>query len=435
MLSSGMVARAHHGRPLRASTRAVGPLVGRAVRRGLVAARHALSDAAFAVWRHNRKGSGPRVLIVDELVPDPLFGAGHPRAHAIVDELVRLGCAVSFYATDSPRRDVARMRRGFAGKVFFFPAAGADGLNRLVGRYGRGFDLLFISRPRPMRMFADGERRLPADGAPCVVYDAEAVLSPREERRRSLFGGAAAASSEHALAAELAPARLADVVSAVGSRDAATIAAAIRKPVVIVSHAVDRRPATPPFAGREDFLFVGRMTGDRQRSPNVDSAIWFATEVMPALDELIGDGYRVHLVGLQQGSDIGALPSGRIISHGAIDDLATMYDRCRVFVAPTRYAAGIPLKVVEAMGQGIPCVATTLLGEQLDVGTDVLPTGSSARAFAQQCARLYQDETAWTAVKEAALAHVARFYSRAALRQALEALLASADARSRQVER
>ena len=34
---------------------------------------------------------------------------------------------------------------------------------------------------------------------------------------------------------------------------------------------------------------------------------------------------------------------------------------CKVFIAPTRFAAGIPHKVHEATANGIPCVTTELL--------------------------------------------------------------------------
>jgi hypothetical protein len=34
---------------------------------------------------------------------------------------------------------------------------------------------------------------------------------------------------------------------------------------------------------------------------------------------------------------------------------------------PHRFAAGIPLKVIEAMVHGIPCVVSHLLGKQLEI--------------------------------------------------------------------
>ncbi|MEG8026173.1 glycosyltransferase family 4 protein [Sphingomonas aurantiaca] len=125
-------------------------------------------------------------------------------------------------------------------------------------------------------------------------------------------------------------------------------------PVFVLPHPVAIRAGTAPFGDRQDFLFVGRLTGSSSQSPNIDSVTWFLTAVMPVLDSLIGTGYRLHVVGRVESAEIEALASDRVVLHGVVEDLQPLYDRCRVFVAPTRYAAGIPLKVVEAMGEGFP---------------------------------------------------------------------------------
>ena len=168
-------------------------------------------------------------------------------------------------------------------------------------------------------------------------------------------------------------------------------------------------------------LFVGRLVGDRAESPNVDSLLWFITAVMPVLDGLLGADYRLHVAGLLE-----ALNSDRVILHGIVEDLTPLYDRCRLFVAPTRYAAGIPLKVIEAMSQGVPCVATPLLADQLQVTARELPTGGTADDFARACARLYADEEAWRGVSAAGLDHVRAAYSRAAFDRALMDAIAPA---------
>jgi hypothetical protein len=52
-----------------------------------------------------------------------------------------------------------------------------------------------------------------------------------------------------------------------------------------------------------------------------------------------------------------------------------------------RFAAGIPLKVVEAVAAGIPAVITPLLSQQLGwSGGDPLPTAESPEQFAAEVA-------------------------------------------------
>ena len=51
--------------------------------------------------------------------------------------------------------------------------------------------------------------------------------------------------------------------------------------------------------------------------------------------------------------------------HSDVDDLTPLYEDARVFVAPTRYSAGISLKVIEAAARGVPIVCTPLVSRQL----------------------------------------------------------------------
>ncbi|MBT3469306.1 MAG: glycosyltransferase family 4 protein, partial [Opitutae bacterium] len=81
-------------------------------------------------------------------------------------------------------------------------------------------------------------------------------------------------------------------------------------------------------------------------------------------------------------------------------DLAPLYNQARIFVAPTRYAAGIPQKVCEAAASGIPVVSTSLIAQQLDwtAGEDLL-VADSANALAEECVRLYTDSALWERIR------------------------------------
>ena len=98
-------------------------------------------------------------------------------------------------------------------------------------------------------------------------------------------------------------------------------------------------------------------------------------------------------------------PSVRVI--GRLPDLTELYDSSRVFVAPTRYAAGIPHKVHEAAARGVPVVATPLLASQLgwqDGGAFLV--GKDAESFAAKCIQLYASEALWTKLREAGLERI-----------------------------
>lgn len=197
-----------------------------------------------------------------------------------------------------------------------------------------------------------------------------------------------------------------DAIMTVGPQDRAVIAAHHGVPIHVLAHSDRVRRSGPGFADRSDLLFVGRLEGTPDRFPNVDSVVWFVTEVLPLLDEMLDHEVRLHLVGHVESEEVSALASDRVVVHGRLDDLTGLYNRCRVFVAPTRFASGIPHKVTEALGRGIPVVATRLLTDQLGIDGRVCGSADTAGEFAQECARLYTDEQAWVDSREEGWAYV-----------------------------
>ena len=110
---------------------------------------------------------------------------------------------------------------------------------------------------------------------------------------------------------------------------------------------------------------------------------------------------------------------------GPKEDLASLYGEARVFVAPTRYAAGIPHKAHEAAAHGIPMVVSPLLASQLgwSAGKECLVAGTPLE-FAKACTELYTDESLWTRLREQALERVRLELNPEAFGQTVRRLLA-----------
>ena len=121
---------------------------------------------------------------------------------------------------------------------------------------------------------------------------------------------------------------------------------------------------------------------------------------------------------------LAAFDDSTIAWHSHVDHLTPLYEDARVFVAPTRYAAGISLKIIEAAARGIPVVCTTLVAHQLGWkdGIEVLTADNPAR-FADAIASLYADRALWLRLREAALKRVTDDYNAATFRSALSAAL------------
>jgi len=150
-----------------------------------------------------------------------------------------------------------------------------------------------------------------------------------------------------------------------------------------------------PWRDRAGLLFVGAFAAPD--SPNYDSLCWFVDSVLPLIEQALGYETRLTIVAsMGEGVDLARFADHhRITLLGEVVDTIPLYDAHRVFIAPTRLAAGVPYKVHEAASYGVPVVATTLLRDQLgwEDGQDLLAAApSDPEAFANHIIALYRTE-------------------------------------------
>jgi glycosyltransferase involved in cell wall biosynthesis len=115
-------------------------------------------------------------------------------------------------------------------------------------------------------------------------------------------------------------------------------------------------------------------------------------------------GYTGVNVSLQQFKD-----HPRVTLRGSLVETERLYDAHRIFVAPTRFAAGTPYKVHEAASFGVPVIATELLRRQLgwENGTDLLSAEPGDPAdIARHIVTLYRDAALWQRLRDNALARI-----------------------------
>lgn len=348
-------------------------------------------------------GRPPEVLFVDDAVPDPLAGAGQPRAALIIATLARAGAQVRVLAAS-----------GAATRTT--PEAPAD-LDDAFCDHARRADLVIISRPHNMERFLPLWRRRRQRAR--LVYDAEAIFSNRERVRRAVLGLAAGPDLDDQLDRELALVRGADVVLAVSGQEAALFREAGHSDVRVLGYASNYRATAPDFQARSGFLFVGPIYDPS--TPNADSIRFFAEEVWPQVRATLPTA-QLTLAGHAH-ADIPARGDG-VVKLGALDDLSAVYQKARVFVAPTRFAAGIPLKVLDAASAGVPTVLTTLLADQLGWRHEVEALVADApENMAQACIRLHEDAGLWNALRATALERVESSHNAARIGQTIEDLL------------
>jgi glycosyltransferase involved in cell wall biosynthesis len=300
---------------------------------------------------------------------------------------------------------------------------GPDGLRRFLQDRKGYYNLYFVSRPEPMRairaLLATDPSLIPLSS---VVYDAEALFSNRERLEAALAGKPMTdLEYENRVARELSLARGVRGIMTVSAAEAAVFNRHGFREISIVSHAVAAHRPIKTFEERFGILFVGAIHG--QGGPNYDAAQWFCREILPLLraanvpDTFFIVGYN-HASGFEQYTSLGV----EIV--GEVDDLREWYERCKTFVAPTRFSAGIPLKVIEALANGLPVVATTLLVEQLGwAPRDPVLCADDAVDFARLVDDLSKDEPLWTRLSGASVDRIETEFSRAKMRRELASIV------------
>jgi GT2 family glycosyltransferase/glycosyltransferase involved in cell wall biosynthesis len=372
------------------------------------------------VLRARDRRAGPRVLVMDDQIPAPHLGSGLPRTFKMLELMCELGYVITFVPLTirTQHQPAARCLEQLGIEVF----SGDDFVPEDLLHDRRGYyDIVVISRPHNGAKYLGlAQEHFPNAR---IVYDAEAVFSVREFLRAEVEGRALSEAQKRAmLRQELDIVKSADVIVTVSERERDVIVRETgHDQVVVWGHARDVRLPSMPFSKRRDLLFVGGFL--HSHPPNTDAVMHFTNDLFPAIRERLPD-CRFVIVGAEPPDVVRRLAAPHIVVAGYVDAGEEYSEKCRVFVVPLRFGAGISLKLVEAMSQGIPSVVTTVgaTGLGLTDGREALIAGDD-REFIDKVVDLYEDEERWTAVQRAAQDHVERCYSSDVMRERLAEVL------------
>jgi glycosyltransferase involved in cell wall biosynthesis len=340
------------------------------------------------------RGVRPRVLFIEDTVPLRRLGSGFVRSNDIVHAIAAAGFDVHVFPLNGAAYDIMSLFGGLPDEVEVLHDHDFTQLAEFLAARRNVYDLVWIARTHNFARVLPYLRKAGLDPARVpVVLDTEAVATNR-------------AGSGGALRAEFAGVEICREILAVSPAEVAQLRALGLSQTSLLGTARAPSPTPNGFAARDGLLFVAGI--HQQDSPNLDSLAWYLREILPALAAALGEAPVLHVVGYTApGIDLSVFRHERIKLHGAADDLAPFYNAARVFIAPTRFAAGTPYKIYEAAAHGLPSVGTALLRAQLGWGDEMLSAPvDDAPAFARQIARLYHDDALWRALREAALARL-----------------------------
>ena len=363
-----------------------------------------------------------RALVIDAEPPRPDTDAG---SYAAIQEM-RLLQGLGFKLTFAPLNlaylgaYTERLQRMGVEAVY---APFTTSIEELLIERGREFDVVYVTRYNVAQQVLETVRRL-APQAKILFCNAD--LHFLRELREAI-----ATNNQDALLdalttrdQELEVMRWVDVTLSYNTTEHAVIMShnLASTKVAMCPWVVDVVDDVPGFDARQDVAFLGGFG----HPPNRSAVLFFIQEVMPLLCKRV-PGLRFRIYGSRVPDEIRALASENVLVEGYVEDVADVYNSCRVFVAPLLTGAGIKGKVIDGLAYGAPSVLSPIAAEGTGVrqGVDAL-VAETPDDWADAVARLYTDCALWEDMSKNSREQARAIYSfdkgKSLMRKALEAV-------------
>ncbi len=352
-------------------------------------------------------GTPYRLLFVDDRVPFHDRGSGDPRAAHLTAELARLWpqARITYLAVHPHEAD------RYVDQLW------ADGIEVVWGvpdwerwlevrRFH--YSVVVVSRHHNFERLNAALRRTQPQAL--HVYDIEALSFKRLERQSGIAPDAAAAAEIRAEAQETRRIEIdavtsADVIWSVSGEEMAFVSGvAPATPKFRLTYPLVVEDDPPPFGERSGLLFFGGFLAG-PGSPNEDAVLHVASAILPRLRDL-DPTLRLTVVGADPTAAITGLAGPGVDVVGQVKDPRPWLDSARLMLAPMRFGAGIKLKMLDAMGAGLPFVTTPVGAEGLQLSDELqrILVADEPADLVKKTWRLLSNADLWVEAQERLLA-------------------------------
>ncbi len=180
------------------------------------------------------------------------------------------------------------------------------------------------------------------------------------------------------------------------------------KPIRVIPNGVDTKYFKSSEAVKKyDLLFTGNLS----YPPNEDCVRYLSEEIMPFVWKLRPET-NLLISGASPTESILRLGNSKINVQGWTEDIRMAYDSASIFVAPMRIGTGMQNKILEAMAMGLPCIASSLVGNGIGhlKGNEMI-LENDPMAFAQSIVRLIDSKAERERMSKLGVQFVKQYYT------------------------
>jgi len=357
-----------------------------------------------------------RVLYIDDALPDPKFGNGFGRAKDIIDTLLAHDCFVTHVSTSNIKNLSSSIDDQYQvdGKsIEFIKFCNFDQIACILDKRPGFYNDVIVSRKHNIEYYLSYFRNFLGNAK--VIFDVEALFTLRDFINQSDLSfkeiDYEAYKNTPEFQNEIELFKYANVIWFASRVEKLLCESATQNtmPLFEVGHQVNNiARELIPFEKREGIVFLGSVP--EPLSPNVDSIQLLLKEIIPGLraSSIKEPFYFIGNIEVPEVEDeIKAYCLKDENTHylGLVEDPATLLSKAKVFVAPTRVAAGIPHKLTIPAKFGVPIVASGLIAQQVHT-PGCFEACHSVEQFIKSVMSLCLNNATWNVKSKNALEYV-----------------------------
>ena len=377
------------------------------------------TDASNALSFRSVRPHRPTILVVDVVLPEPDLAAGHVAMAGYLSMLASGGYRVIY----APKNGIADGPHAEALEARGIELVRAPmSIQQWLKYHGAAVHQVWLSRPNVAAGLIPVVRKHSKAPISYFTHDLHHVRLLREAEL--LDDDALRRTADRERVRELQIFRAVDRVLSPNDaesdliRDLApdttvtTLPLAYYRPEQITEYDIAH------FEPLRDLLFVGAFP----HPPNVDAAIYMATEIMPLVWTRCPDA-RLVLVGHGPPPAVQALVEHRVIVTGQVPQVEPFFAQARLMLSALRYGAGVKGKVLDALRSGVPVVTTSIGAEGIGIvpGQDAV-VAETAEELAEAVIALLGDPERCAALSRAGATLIRDRFSRGSTRKVLSSV-------------